>query len=82
MCDIRVSARMKGKVYKTVVMTAMLYGLDIVPMRNRQKAELEVAERKMWGLSFGVTRIDKIGNSTSERQFILDVLGMRPGRQD
>ncbi|KAF7667879.1 hypothetical protein LDENG_00044320 [Lucifuga dentata] len=47
MCDKRVSARMKGKVYKTVVRPAMLYGLETVALRKRQEAELEVAETKM-----------------------------------
>ncbi|KAF7651992.1 hypothetical protein LDENG_00102870 [Lucifuga dentata] len=47
MCDKRVSARIKGKVYKTVVRPAMLYGLETVALRKRQEAELEVAETKM-----------------------------------
>ncbi|KAF7642013.1 hypothetical protein LDENG_00266230, partial [Lucifuga dentata] len=35
MCDKR-SARMKGKVYKTVVRPEMLYGLETVALRKRQ----------------------------------------------
>ena len=42
MCDRRVSAKMKGKVYKTVVRPAMLFGLETVSLRKRQEAELEV----------------------------------------
>ncbi|KAF7658937.1 hypothetical protein LDENG_00005840 [Lucifuga dentata] len=62
MCDKRVSARMKGKVYKTVVRPAMLYGLETVALRKRQEAELEVAETKMLRFSLGVTRMDRIRN--------------------
>ena len=42
MCDRKVSARMKGKVYKTVVRQDMLYGLETVALRKRQEAELIV----------------------------------------
>ena len=44
-----VPARVKGKVYK-------------VALTKRQEAEMEVAELKMLRFSFGVTRMDKIGN--------------------
>ncbi|XP_077407522.1 uncharacterized protein LOC144038707 [Vanacampus margaritifer] len=62
MCDRRVSAKMKGKVYKTVVRLAILFGLETVPLRKRQEAELEVAEMKMLRFSLGVTRKDRIKN--------------------
>ena len=61
-CDQRVSARMKGKVYKTVVRPAMLYGLEAVALTKRQEAELEVAELKMLQFSLGVMRMDRIRN--------------------
>ena len=62
LCDRRVSARMKGKVFKTVVRPAMLYGLETVALKKRQEAELEVAELKMLRFSLGVTRTDRIRN--------------------
>ncbi|KAK3567131.1 hypothetical protein QTP86_010162 [Hemibagrus guttatus] len=43
----KVSARIKGKVYRTVVRPAMLYGLETMSLRKRQESELEVAELKM-----------------------------------
>ena len=46
-CDRKVSARVKGKIYMTVVRQAMLYGLEAVVLTKRQEAELEVAELKM-----------------------------------
>ncbi|KAK3513273.1 hypothetical protein QTP70_009811 [Hemibagrus guttatus] len=47
LCDRKMSARIKGKVYRTVVRPAMLYGLETVSLRKRQESELEVAELKM-----------------------------------
>ncbi|KAK3546297.1 hypothetical protein QTP70_025706 [Hemibagrus guttatus] len=47
LCDQKISARIKGKVYRTVVRPAMLYGLETVSLRKRQESELEVVELKM-----------------------------------
>ena len=46
-CDRRVPARVKGKVYMVAVRPAMLYGLETVALTKRQEAEMEVAELKM-----------------------------------
>ncbi|KAF3704702.1 hypothetical protein EXN66_Car020392 [Channa argus] len=62
LCDKRVSARMKGKVFKTVVRPEMLFSLETVALKKRQEAELEVAELKMLRFSLGVTRMDRIRN--------------------
>ena len=61
-CDRRVPARVKGKVYKVAVRPAMLYGLETVALAKRQEAEMEVAELNMLRFSLGVTRMDKIRN--------------------
>ncbi|GAA6080023.1 uncharacterized protein LOC107672441 isoform X1 [Tachysurus ichikawai] len=39
----KISARIKGKVYRTVVKPAMLYGLETVSLKKRHESELEVA---------------------------------------
>ncbi|KAK3515072.1 hypothetical protein QTP70_006038 [Hemibagrus guttatus] len=62
LCDRKISARIKEKVYRTVVRPAMLYGLETVSLRKRQESELEVAELKMLRFSLGVTRLDRIRN--------------------
>ena len=46
-CDRRVLAEMKGKLYKTVLRPAMLHGLETVALTRRQEMELEVAELRM-----------------------------------
>ncbi len=61
-CDRRVPARMKGKVYKMVVRPAMLSGLEAVLLTKRQEKELEVAELKMLQFSLVVMRMDRIRN--------------------
>ena len=61
-CDRRVPARVKGKVYKVAVRPAMSYGLETVALAKRQEAEMEVAELKMLRFSLGVTRMDEIRN--------------------
>ena len=61
-CDRRVPARVKGKVYRVAMRPAMLYGLETVALTKRQEAEMEVAELKMLRFSLGVTRMDKIRN--------------------
>ncbi|KAK3524895.1 hypothetical protein QTP86_011308 [Hemibagrus guttatus] len=62
LCERKISTRIKGKVYRTVVRPAMLYGLETVSLRKRQESELEVAELKMLRFSLGVTRLDRIRN--------------------
>ena len=56
--DRRVSAKVKGKVYRTMVRPAMMYGLETLAIgRQRQEARL-----KMLRFSLGVTRMDMIRN--------------------
>ena len=59
-CDRRLPARVKGKVYSSVVRPAMVYGLETVAVTKKQVEELEVAEIKMLRFAMGVTRKDKI----------------------
>ncbi|XP_065664573.1 uncharacterized protein LOC136086217 [Hydra vulgaris] len=61
-CDRRVSARMKGKIYRTVVRPAILYGLETVALTKRQVREMEVSKMKMLRFLFGVTKKDRIRN--------------------
>ncbi|KAI5106213.1 hypothetical protein C0J45_3910, partial [Silurus meridionalis] len=61
-CDRRVSARVKGKVYRTVVRPAMLYGLETVALSKRHEVELEVAELKKLRFLLGVMMMDRIRN--------------------
>ena len=61
-CDRRLPARLKGKVYSSMVRPAMVYGLETVAVTKKQVEEMEVAEMKMLRFAMGVTRKDKIRN--------------------
>ena len=52
----------KGKVYKTMIRPAMLYGAETWATARGQEARLEVNETRMMKLLFGVTRMDTIRN--------------------
>ena len=58
----KLSARVKGKMYKSVVRPAMLNGMETVAVTERQVGKMEVAELKMVRWALGVTRKDKIRN--------------------
>ena len=61
-CYRRLPARVKGKVYSSVVRSAIVYGLKTVTVTKKQVEEMEVAEMKMLRFAMGVTRKDKIRN--------------------
>ena len=61
-CDRGISARVKGKVYKTVVRPAMLYGAETWAVRKTQEMKLDVVEMRMLRWMCGVTKMDKISN--------------------
>ncbi|XP_065652809.1 uncharacterized protein LOC136080127 [Hydra vulgaris] len=61
-CDRRVLARMKDKIYRTVVKPAMLNGLKTVALTKKQVREIEVSEMKILRLSFGATKKNRIRN--------------------
>ncbi|XP_046993777.1 uncharacterized protein LOC124605873 [Schistocerca americana] len=61
-CDKEVSMGLKGKVYKSVVRPAMIYGADTWPITVAQERKMEVVEMKMLRWMCGVTRKDRITN--------------------
>ena len=62
LCDRRMPVKLKGKVYKTVVRPALLYGAETWATTRGQEARLEVNEMRMLRWMCGVTRRDKIRN--------------------
>ena len=62
LCDRKLSARVKGKMFKSVVRSAMLYGMETVAVMEKQVENIEVAELKIVRWALGVTRKDKIRN--------------------
>ena len=62
LCDTRMPVKLKGKVYRTVVRPAMLYGAETLATTKRQESRIEVNEMRMLRWMCGVTRKDKIRN--------------------
>ena len=47
LCDRRIRFRVKGKVYKTIVRLAMVYGAETWAVKKAQEKKLDVAEMRM-----------------------------------
>ena len=62
LCIRKLSAKVKGKMYKSVVRPTMLYGMETMAVTERQMEKMEVAELKMVRWALGVRRKDKIRN--------------------
>ena len=77
MYDRRLPARVKGKVYSSVVRPAMVYGLETMAVTKKQVEEMEVAEMKMLRFAMGVTRKDKIRNEHIRSTIKVERLGMK-----
>ena len=62
LCERKLSARLKGKMYKSVVRPAMLYGMETVAVTTRLEKKMKVAELKMVRWALGVTLKDRVRN--------------------
>ena len=76
-CDRRLPARVKRKVYSSVVRPTMVYGLETVAVTKKQVEEMEVAEMKMLRFAVGVTRKNKIINEYIRATVKVERLGMK-----
>ena len=54
--------KIKGKVYRTVVRPALMYGADTLALKKAQEKKLEVAEMRMLRWMCRVTKQDNIRN--------------------
>ena len=75
-CDRRLPATVKGKVYSLVVRPVMVYGLEMVAVTKKQVEEMKVAEMKMLRFAMGVTRKGKIRNEYIRDTVKVERLGM------
>ena len=76
-CDKRLPARIKGRVYSLVVRPAMVYELETVAVTKKQVEEMKVAEMKMFRFAMGVTTKDKIRNKYIRSTVKVERLGMK-----
>jgi hypothetical protein len=73
LCDHRVSLKLKGKFYRTVIRPAMLYEAEYWPTKRWHVQQLSVAEMRMLRWICGNTRRDRVRNDD-----IRDRLGVTP----
>ena len=76
-CDRKLPARVKGKMYDSVVRPAMVSGLETVVVTKKQVKEMEVTDIKMLRFAMGVTRKDKIKNEYIRDTVKVEQLGMK-----
>ena len=76
-CDKRSRARLKGKVYSSVVKPAMVYRLETVAVAKKQIEEIEVTEIKILRFAMEVTRKDKNRNEYIRSTVKVEQLGMK-----
>ena len=76
-CDRRLPARIKGKVFSSVVRPAMAYEIETVAVTKKQIEEMEVVEMRMLRFAMGVTRKDKIRNECIRGTVKIERLGMK-----
>ncbi|EYB92481.1 hypothetical protein Y032_0193g1392 [Ancylostoma ceylanicum] len=62
LCDRRCSRVLKGKIYRTVVRPAMMYGSECWPMTKAHERMLNTTEMRMLRWACGFTRRDKVCN--------------------
>ncbi|PKA63692.1 hypothetical protein AXF42_Ash016976 [Apostasia shenzhenica] len=62
LCDRKISSKIKGKFYKTVVRPAMIYGAECWPAKKKHTNKINVAEMRMLRWMCGYTRKDRMRN--------------------
>ncbi|XP_047495854.1 uncharacterized protein LOC125043663 [Penaeus chinensis] len=77
LCDRKVPPRVKGKIRRTVVQPAMMYGMETVPLSIRDTKRLEVAEMKMCRWALGHTLKDHVRNEYIKERMEIVSIGVR-----
>ncbi|XP_068209188.1 uncharacterized protein [Palaemon carinicauda] len=62
LCGRRIGDKLIGKVHRTVVRPAMMYGAETWAMKETEEKKMDVAEMRMLRWICGMTRGDKIWN--------------------
>ena len=58
LCDKKMNARLKGKVYKTAVRSAMMYGSETLAIKKAKEKKVTIAEMKILRWMRGDTKIN------------------------
>lgn len=63
-CDKRIPLKLKGKIYKTAIRPAMLYGVECWAANTQHVHKMSVAEMRMLRWVSDKTRNDRIRNES------------------
>jgi hypothetical protein len=73
LCDTSVPLKLKGKFYRTVIRSVMLYGAECLSTKRRHVQQLSVAEMRMLRWIYGNIRRDRVRNDDMRKR-----LGVAP----
>ena len=73
LCDKRITNKLKGKFYRTVVRPATLYGAECWALKKKHEQSLHVSEMRMLRWMIGITRKYEIKN-----HHVREKLGIAP----
>ena len=68
LCDKKMPLRLKGKIYRTVVRPALMYGSECWAPTRKHEQTMHTTEMRMLRWTCGVTRLDKIPNTETRRR--------------
>ena len=77
LCNNRVPLKVKGKIYRTMVRPAMLYGMETVPLTAGLENRMDTAEMRMLRWSLAVTRRDMLRNEVVRDRLKVGVLSQK-----
>ena len=82
LCDRKIKARMKVRVYKTVVRPALMYENETWPSKKAHEKRLDVAEMRMLRWMCGVTKKDRTRNERIRGTVKIMALSKKSRKED
>ena len=76
-CNKRVPPHVNGNIHKMIVQSAMLYGMEKVPVTNSHVKKLEVTEMKMCRWACGHTLRDHVRNDSISKRLKIESITER-----
>ena len=77
LCDKRVPLHVKGKINKMILLPAILYGMETVPVTSSHVKKLEVTEMKMCRWACGHTLRDHVRNENIKERLKVESIAER-----
>ena len=72
--DKKIGTKLKRKRYRWIVRSAVLFGMETMPLIKVSEGKIDTAEMRMQRFMKGVTRRDKIRNEEIRKSFGVEQL--------